>query len=54
MAIAEHRRLLPGALLEHLRCAKIGNPRIEPALIALVEPTPEPGAGAADAVPAAR
>jgi hypothetical protein len=53
MGIAEHRRLQPGAFLKNPRRAKIVNPRMDPALIAPIEPVLEPAAGGAGAVPAA-
>jgi hypothetical protein len=50
MAIAKHRRVQLEAVLEDLRRARtpIDNPRIERALIAIVETLLEPGA---DGVP---
>ncbi len=53
MVIAEPRRLQLEAILEELRRSKtpIDNPRIERALIALIETLLEPGATANNAAP---
>lgn len=53
MVIAEPRRLQLEAILEELRRSKtpIDNPRIERALIALIETLLEPGATANSAAP---